>query len=104
MPPLDDSLRFPTAVEHDPAIDAWLRAQRDDLRPFVETWFERLRRCGGDVRELMQSFYENLWRKKQGRADALRNAQLELLAKNRATEHDALPSTWGAFVLYGDWR
>ena len=54
--------------------------------------------------ELMQRFYENLWLKRQGRAEALRNAQLELLARNRATEHDALPSTWGAFVLSGDWR
>ncbi len=40
-------------MKRDPAIDAWLGAQRDDLRPFVETWFERMRRCGGDVRELM---------------------------------------------------
>jgi len=29
---VDDILRFPTAVKRDPAIDAWLRAQRDDLR------------------------------------------------------------------------
>lgn len=50
---MDDVLRFPSAVKHDPAIDAWLRAQRDDLRPFVETWFACLRRCGDDVRELM---------------------------------------------------
>jgi hypothetical protein len=45
---MDDILRF-----HDPAIDRWLRAQRDDLRPFVETWFARMRACGRDVRELM---------------------------------------------------
>jgi hypothetical protein len=50
---MDNILRFPSAVKHDPAIDAWLRAQRDDLRPFVETWFARMRQCGGDVRELM---------------------------------------------------
>ena len=50
---MDGILRFPTAVEHDPAIDTWLRAQRDDLRPFVETWFARMRECGADVRELM---------------------------------------------------
>ena len=50
---MDNILRFPSAVKHDPAIDAWLRAQRDDLRPFVETWFLRMRQCGGDVRELM---------------------------------------------------
>lgn len=46
-------MRFPTAVRNDPAIDAWLRAHRDDFRPLVETWFARMRRCGGDVRELM---------------------------------------------------
>lgn len=50
---MDDLLRFPSAVRHDPLIGTWLRAQRDDLRPFVETWFERMRQCGGDVRELM---------------------------------------------------
>jgi hypothetical protein len=50
---MDDLLRFPSAVKHDVAIDNWLRAQRHDLRPFVETWFARMRQCGGDVRELM---------------------------------------------------
>jgi hypothetical protein len=50
---MDDVLRFPSAVKHDPSIDVWLRAQRHDLRPFVETWFARMRQCGGDVRELM---------------------------------------------------
>ena len=52
-PPSDDILRFPSAVKHDPEIDTWLRSRRDDLRPFVETWFACIRRCGGDVRELM---------------------------------------------------
>jgi hypothetical protein len=50
---MDGILRFPTAVKHQPAIDAWLRAQREELRPLVETWFARMRRCGDDVRELM---------------------------------------------------
>lgn len=50
---MDDIFHFPTAVKHDRAIDAWLRAQRDDLRPLVETWFARMRQCGDDVRELM---------------------------------------------------
>ena len=53
MSPAAGMLRFPSAVKHEPAIDAWLRAQRDDLRPFVETWFPCMRRCGGDVCELM---------------------------------------------------
>jgi hypothetical protein len=50
---MDDILRFPSAVRHEPAIDSWLRTQRDDLRPFVETWFTHMRMCGSDVRELM---------------------------------------------------
>jgi hypothetical protein len=50
---MDCILRFPTAVKHDPGIDAWLLAQRDDLRALVTTWFRQMRRCGGDVRELM---------------------------------------------------
>ena len=50
---VEKMMTFPSAVKHDPAIDAWLRAQRDELRPFVETWFARMRRCGADVRELM---------------------------------------------------
>lgn len=54
--------------------------------------------------ELMQSFYANLWRKGLGRAAALRAAQLEMLAKNRAEHGDTLPATWGAFVLSGEWR
>jgi len=51
--PVDDILRFPTAVKHNPAIDAWLSAQRDDLRPLVEIWFVRMRQRGSDVRELI---------------------------------------------------
>jgi hypothetical protein len=50
---MDYLLRFPTAVKRDPAIDAWLGAQREELRPFVQTWFARMRACGADVRELM---------------------------------------------------
>jgi hypothetical protein len=50
---LDELMRFPTAVRRDPAVDLWLRTQRDDLRPLVTAWFARLRECGHDVRELM---------------------------------------------------
>jgi hypothetical protein len=50
---VDNILRFPTAVIRHPAIDVWLRAQRDDLRRLAEPWFLHMRQCGGDVRELM---------------------------------------------------
>lgn len=55
--------------------------------------------------ELMQGFYKNLWLKSMSKGEALRSAQLEMLRRNRS-EHggDGLPSTWGAFILSGDWR
>jgi CHAT domain-containing protein len=55
--------------------------------------------------ELMRSFYRHLWLDRERRTDALRHAQLEMLAKNRAERRGrGLQWTWGAFVLYGDWR
>ena len=54
--------------------------------------------------ELMQSFYANLFFKGMGRHEALRAAQLDMLAQNRMEHGEALPSTWGAFVLSGEWR
>ena len=53
---------------------------------------------------LMEGFYGNLWAKKMGRLEALRSAQLAMLNKNRMEHGDPLPSTWGAFVLSGEWR
>jgi hypothetical protein len=50
---MDGFLRFSGAVKRAPAIDKWLRRQRDELRPFAEEWFARMRHCGADVRELM---------------------------------------------------
>ena len=50
---MDDIFRFPSAVRRDPAIDAWLQVQNDDLRPLLVKWFGRMRQCGDDVRELM---------------------------------------------------
>jgi hypothetical protein len=46
-------LRFPEAVEHEPAIDVWLKEQAPNLGAIARTWFLRMRDCGSDVRELM---------------------------------------------------
>lgn len=46
-------MRFPGAVRRDPAVDAWLRDQPDDLRAIAQRWFDVMRGCGGDVRELL---------------------------------------------------
>ena len=50
--------------------------------------------------ELMQIYYQNLVEKQQGRSEALRNAQLELL--NTGTY--AHPYYWSSFIFSGDWR
>ncbi len=54
--------------------------------------------------ELMRRFYERLWTHRESKLDALRGAQLDMLAANRRDLGNARPSTWGAFVLSGDWR
>ncbi len=54
--------------------------------------------------ELMASFYRGLWQDGLGPLEALRAAQLAMLARNRAAYDEAAPATWGAFVLEGSWR
>lgn len=46
-------MTFPSAVRHDPAIDAWFVQPDHEMRLVVRPWFERMRGCGADVRELM---------------------------------------------------
>ncbi len=54
---------------------------------------------------LMQDFYLNFLSQRLDKGEALYQAQLEQLRQNRADyQGDARPSTWGAFVLSGDWR
>lgn len=50
---MDDLMRFANAVEHDPAVEAWFAAPHDELRRMVQPWFDAMRACGDDVRELM---------------------------------------------------
>ena len=40
-------------VHRDPGIDAWFAEQTGELRGIARAWFDRLRGCGDDVRELM---------------------------------------------------
>lgn len=46
-------LRFNGTVERDPAIDAWLDARAGELGAIARTWFEVMRECGDEVRELV---------------------------------------------------
>jgi hypothetical protein len=46
-------LRFNGAQERDPAIDAWFKMHKGDLGAIAREWFEVMRRCGDEVRELL---------------------------------------------------
>ncbi|HEU5458750.1 MAG TPA: DUF1801 domain-containing protein, partial [Terracidiphilus sp.] len=46
-------LRFDGVLEHDPAIDAWLAARDGELGANARRWFQAMRACGDEVRELM---------------------------------------------------
>ena len=46
-------LRFSGAVRRDSAVQAWLNAEPEHLRRIAGLWFERMRACGDDVRELI---------------------------------------------------
>jgi len=45
--------RFPSAVRRDPRIDAWMREHAGELGASAQRWFEVMRGCGDDVRELL---------------------------------------------------
>jgi hypothetical protein len=46
-------MRFPTAAKRDQAIEAWMRVHEGELGEIARRWFEVMRNCGGDVRELL---------------------------------------------------
>jgi hypothetical protein len=50
---MDGIFRLNGAVRRSPAIDEWLDEREPELGPIVRRWFERMRQCGDDVRELM---------------------------------------------------
>jgi CHAT domain-containing protein len=68
------------------------------------------------TRLLMERFYDNLWQKRMGKLEALRQAQLGLLREGTsrgvgrvripgaATPARLPPHYWAGFVLSGDWR
>jgi hypothetical protein len=46
-------LRFPSAVERDPAVERWMDEHRGELGEIARRWFKVMRGCGDDVRELL---------------------------------------------------
>jgi hypothetical protein len=46
-------LRFNGTVERDPAIDAWMKDHEGELGGIAFEWFDVMRKCGDEVRELL---------------------------------------------------
>jgi len=50
---VDDLFHFPSAVRRRPDVEAWFSAHQDEMRRLAQAWFDRMRGCGDDVRELL---------------------------------------------------
>jgi len=46
-------LTFDGAVERDPAIDLWIKQRPAELGSIARQWFDVMRKCGDEVRELV---------------------------------------------------
>ena len=50
---MNQLMRFPSWVKQDPAIERWMNEHSGDLGAIAQYWFEVMRNCGDDVRELL---------------------------------------------------
>ena len=46
-------LRFPESVERDPAVEAWMAEHDDELGHIASRWFDVMRGCEDNVREIL---------------------------------------------------
>lgn len=46
-------LRFSGALKLDPGIEAWMEGHAGQLSEIARHWFEAMRQCGDDVREVL---------------------------------------------------
>lgn len=50
---MEQLLRFPGGLKRDPAVETWMKAHAGELGQIAQQWFESMRHCGDDVRELL---------------------------------------------------
>jgi hypothetical protein len=53
MKAMSQLLCFPSSVKRDPAIEFWMHEHAGELGAIAQRWFEVMRDCGEDVRELL---------------------------------------------------
>jgi hypothetical protein len=50
---MSNLFRFSDAVKRDPAVEDWMDEHAGELGAIARRWFEAMRGCGDDVRELL---------------------------------------------------
>ena len=50
---MNNLMRFPGSVRRDPSIQAWMDQRPGELGATARRWFEVMRGCGDDVREIL---------------------------------------------------
>lgn len=50
---MNQLFRFSNTLKRDPEVDSWMRERSDELGAIAHHWFEVMRDCGDDVRELL---------------------------------------------------
>jgi len=53
----DALFEFPDAVKRAPAVEAWFNTRPGELGAIARWWFDVMRACGDDVRELLHDFH-----------------------------------------------
>jgi hypothetical protein len=49
--------RLPNAVKRDPVVQCWMHEHNGELGEIAKRWFEVMRGCGDDVREVLHDGY-----------------------------------------------
>ena len=50
---MNQIFRFSGSVKRDPAVSAWMNEHSSELGAIARHWFDIMRECGNDVRELL---------------------------------------------------
>ncbi|MEO8450131.1 MAG: DUF1801 domain-containing protein [Gemmatimonadota bacterium] len=50
---MNQLFRFPSFVKRDPAVSAWMNEHSGELGAIARHWFDVIRACGHDVREVL---------------------------------------------------
>ena len=50
---MNQVFRFPGSVKRDPAIEIWMHDHVGNLGVIAQRWFDAMRACGDDVKELL---------------------------------------------------